>query len=653
MSSTIRAGVLLSLKDQFSAGMRNAGAEAKSFGSGLTATLDKVNRATSGVAAKLGGLGLSLGAGFAVNGVIDLQARMERLGTAMNVSTERMQGLKQKIFETATAPDIKIDQSAIIDAIDQIGERTGDMKFAEENLRAIGMAIQATGASGADIGGLFSEFQKMGMGAEEAMRSLDSLTRQGKEGAFTLQNLAGLGPRTISAYAATGRTGETALREMGAALQVIRMGTGSSEQAATAFEAVMRNLTDPEKQKQLRKIGVAVRDQAGQFRPVTDIMTDIVVKSKGSIEAIGTLFDAEAVRGFNTAISEYQRTGAVSSLQKFLALQGNGSTILADSARNAATAKANLQNLQTAFSKFADSNLLKPIQSVTDALNELSKDPEKVQRIFKGVAIGLGAIVAVKGLATVVGLVSNLKGLKSGAPGLAGGLTGGMGTPVMVTNWPASLGGGLGVGDLMGASAGGKRIKGRASRSLADEATSATTSSSLGAGLGRGAQALGAAKSVLGKAGIIGAGLLAVGGTVAALTNKDLSREEKIKGVGESVGSAGGGLAGAAAGAAIGTLIFPGVGTAIGGLLGSIIGSSLGAKGGKALGGVIAGSGLSKGDAISALPPAAAQAPKGDVRILAETRITDERTISTVSSQGSIPGWSVNTGRAQEARDLP
>jgi TP901 family phage tail tape measure protein len=668
VSTTIRAGVLLSLNDQFSPGLRKAGSEATSFGSGLTTALDKVNRATSGVAAKLGGLGLSIGAGVAVNGVIDLEARMERLGTAMNVSTEKMQGLKKKIFETAQAPEIKVDQGAIIDAIDQIGERTGDMKFAEENLRSIGMAIQATGASGADIGGLFSEFQKMGMGAGEAMRALDSLTKQGKEGAFTLQNLAGLGPRTISAYRATGRSGEKALREMGAALQVIRGATGTSEQAATSFEAVMRNLTDPTKQKELRKIGVAVRDQAGQFRPVTDIMSDIVVKSKGSIEAIGSLFDAEAVRAFNNAIAEFKDTGAVESLQKFVTMQGDGSTILADSARNASTLKANIQNLQGAFAKFADSNLTKPLGDLTDGLNKLAEDPERVQRVFKGIAIGLGSIVAVKGLASVVGLVSQFKGLsagKAGALNLSAGLAGG-GQPVFVTNWPGGLGG------LIGAPGGG-RLMGHASHSLGGGLAAVPA-------LGRGAAALGAAKSVLGKAGLIGAGLVAVGGTIATLTDKDLSREEKYKGVGESIGTGGGGLAGAAAGAAIGTLILPGIGTAIGGLLGGAIGSWAGGQGGRALGGLaaqkdterrgLAGQGIAldpellwelqtQGLSVEAargsmLPSAAAQAPKGEVRFLAETRITDERTMLSVTPLGStVRGWSVNTGRAQEARDMP
>jgi hypothetical protein len=80
-----------------------------------------------------------------VKSTVDLSAKMERLGTQANVSSEKMAELKKTIFETANAPDIKVDPQAIIGAIDQIIERTGDMKFVEGNIRTIGLAIQATG----------------------------------------------------------------------------------------------------------------------------------------------------------------------------------------------------------------------------------------------------------------------------------------------------------------------------------------------------------------------------------------------------------------------------------------------------------------------------------------------------------------------------
>jgi len=589
MADQIRAGVLLSLKDTYSPGIKKAGAETKGFESGILSSMEKINRATSGVSAKMAGVGLTIGTGVAVNDLINTQARMERLATSFDISTQAADQLKAKIYQVSQSPEIKVDKGEILGAMEQIAERTGDLKFAEENVRAIGLAIQATGATGDDIGGMFAEFQKMGLGAKDSMAALEALTVQGKKGAFTLQNLAGLGPRTIAAYSATGRTGTTALREMGAALQVIRQSTGSSEQAATSFEAVMRNLTDPVKQKELKKMGVAVRDQAGEFRPITTLLAEIVTKAKGSPEALGSIFDAEAMRAFNASIAEYQKSGAVTSLEEFLALQGDGNTILRDSARNAQTLKANITNLQGAFTKFADKNLTAPLGVIADTLNRLAEKPRELQRVFTTIAVGLAAVAAVKGLTTATTLVKNLKDLKApkGFGGAGGATVGGTGgarpVAVMVTNWPAGgigTGTGSGVGLTPEVGADGKGKPESAMKSKADKlrAQKASQTAALKGGLIAGGiqLALNAAGSV--------PDMLAVAGD-STLTDREKSKE--IGGdVGGLVGGLGGTVGGALAGAALGSVV-PVFGTAVGALVGAgigMLGGWLGTEAGKMVG---------------------------------------------------------------------
>jgi len=670
-NSTIRAGILLSLTDGFSPGIRKAGSEFSGFGAGVTSTADRINKAFSGIGAKMAGVGLSIGAGAAINGVIDLEARLVRLGTQADVSAEKVAELKNRIFETARAPDIKIDQSQLIDAMDQIIERTGDMKFAEDNLRSIGLAIQATGASGADIGGLFAEFQKMGLGAGEAFKALDTLTKQGKQGAFTLQNLAGLGPRTISAYVATGRSGADALREMGAALQVIRMGTGSSEQAATAFEAVMRNITDPTKQKELRKLGVSVKDQAGNFKPITTIMEEIVKKSGGSTEALGQVFDAEAMRAFNFAVGEFKRNGAVESFRKFYEIHGEGNTITADAARNAAVLKANLTLLQTAFSSFAESNLSKPLEAVATRLNKLAEDPKKVEEMFWGITKAVAALAAVKGFAGIVQLASNLKGMSGGlsVPGAFGMPTagiGGTGSPVFVTNWP-----GAGIGGLGG---GTQHVKGKASHSLADQPIGSPAlpvmKPSAGAKMSAGLKGAGPMLAIAAAMQTVSAGI-----DIARIaSDKDLATEDKAKGIGKAGGQAAGGVGGMVAGAAIGSIILPGIGTMIGASLGGALGNWLGSKGGEAVGGIV-GKQLSSPDVStgvprdafeemygrrdakisisdSYLPSRAEQNPiSASLAIHVDGTVKDDRSEFTFTPEfQSGQGMSVNTGQAWMAR---
>ena len=481
--------------------------------------------------------------------VMDLQRRFTRLGIQADVADSEMRDLKKSIYEVGQAPDIRVDPGEITSAIESIVEKTGDLKFAQENIRNIGLAIQATGAQGKDIGELFAEFQKQGTKAPEAvMRAMDTLNVQGKAGAFTLQNLAGLGPRLFTAYAAVGRMGEQANREMGAAAQVIRMGVGSSEQATTAFEALLRTFSDAEKVKKLTAAGITLFDpeklKKGErvLRPVNELMKEITLRTKGDMVKLSSLgFDAEAIRAFNQVVSEFKSTGGFASLDKFMAVQGDGSATLKDSARAAKDAAGALTNLLTVWKSFADDQLSGPIQAAADALNALG--PENTGRIIKGIAgvgVALGGLVlARKAWVGGKGLYDFFKGgAGKAAGGLAGGITGPI--PVYVVNGPGAAGGAGGIGE-------GLAKTGNRAGKLA-----------------------GAAKV----AGRIGTGL-AIAGTAVEVGSAwmgDGSTAEKATTTAKGLGGLAGMWGGAKLGAAIGTAITPGLGTAVGGLIGSIAG---------------------------------------------------------------------------------
>jgi len=567
---TIRASIILDLGGNLAAQARRneaalgglarsgqrdmnlLGRSAQAAGRGLDALGNRYTALLSGAA----------GAG-AARMVMDLQRRFTRLGIQADVSADQVRGLKKDIYDVAQAPDIRVDPGEITSAIEAIVEKTGDLKFAQDNIRNIGLAIQATGAQGKDIGEILAEFQKQGiMDPKKVMEALDILNVQGKAGAFTLQNLAALGPRVITAYTAGGRSGVQAMREMGAALQLIRQGTGSSEMAATAWEAMIRTLTDPAKLKLLGKAGITVFDpeklKQGQrvLRPINEIMAEIIQKTKGDKVKLGTIFDAEAVRALSSAASEFQRTGSLESLDKFMNVQADGTTTTRDSARAAKDAAGALTNLLTVWKSFADDQLAGPIQAAADALNALG--PETTGKVIKGiagVAVALGGLVlARKAWVGGKGLYDFFKGgAGKAAGGLAGGITGPI--PVYVVNAPAAqLGGGAG-------GAAGAALAGGGSR-----AGKWAAASKWGGRIG---------------------GALAVAGTGYELYNAwsgEGSTAEKTKTTTASLGGLAGGWGGAKIGAAIGTAVAPGIGTAIGGLLGGAIGYFAGRAGGEALG---------------------------------------------------------------------
>ncbi|MDQ7010915.1 MAG: hypothetical protein Q9M29_03755, partial [Mariprofundaceae bacterium] len=335
-----------------------------------------------------------MAAGLAVAGkqVMDMQRRFTRLGIQANQPIEKMDALKNRIWEVAQAPDIRIDPDQITSAITEIVEKTGDLDFAEQNIRNIGLALQATGADGSAIGGIMAEFRKMGIKApQDVLKAIDTLNVQGKEGAFTLQNLAALGPRVFSAYNSVvkgSRDGIRVIREMGAVLQVIRMGTGSSEQAATVFERLIAETTNIDKLKKLNAAGIQVFDPrqpgAEAMRPLNEILLEILDKSKGRRTVLGQIFGDEAIRAFNAL--------NVERMQKFMRIQGDGLATMHDSARAARDATAAMQALYTAWKRFADKKLTGPIQSMADTLNELGSN--NVIEAVADVALAGGAAYA-------------------------------------------------------------------------------------------------------------------------------------------------------------------------------------------------------------------------------------------------------------------
>jgi hypothetical protein len=394
---------------------------------------------------------------LAVKQVGDLSERYTRLGINAGLGADKVDKLKQQVFEVSQAPDIRVDPSQMISAIEDIVEKTGDLDFAQNNIRNIGLAIQATGADGASVGAMLAEFQKQGITAPgEVLKVIDSLNEQGKAGAFTLKDLANLGPRVVSAYNATGRSGVQAMKEMGAALQVIRMGTGSSEMAATAFEATLRAMADPKKIKALKDLGgisvfdpEKLKEGKEQLRPINELMVEIVKASGGKQTNLSAVFDAEALRAFNTAAAEFQRTGTVESMSKFMQVSGDGTTTINDSARAAREFNSALTYLKSGWDEFASDNLTGPVQELADFLH--SADKETVNLTLNTAKWGVGLLGAAVAGRKMFSLYKGAQALfGKGGKGAAGAATGMMGggspIPVYIVNGPGGLAGAAAAG---------------------------------------------------------------------------------------------------------------------------------------------------------------------------------------------------------------
>lgn len=634
----IKTGVLLFLKDKFSQEIKGAGAATQKFASTAMSAVNKVDRVFSGMTAKLGALGVSLSLGAASSQIIDMDARLTRMGMTADASAEQVNKLKQKIFEAAQDPNIKIDPSKVIDALDVVMTKTGNLEYVEDNIKNIAVALQATGETGESIGDVFSEFQKFGYSASSIRQLMDDMVKQGDQGEYTFGKFAKTAKAVLSAYSPIGNSVEDT-KKLGAVMQILISGTKNEEAAVTSLDAIMSELADPQKQEKLGLIGVAVRDSTGKFRDLADIMQDTlaVAEKEGNADFLGEIFGMSSMK----AVRAFQQYGK--NYKKLTDDLGDTTGALeAKSNRMAGTMKANLQNLQTTFLKFADTNLAKPLEKLNDLLSYLSENPERMEKVFNTIKWGLGGIVAIKGLSKVAGLISSISnginGFKSGKAELSFGAGGTSGMPVYVTNMGQ---GGLGASSSSLSRPGSIKLSG---------------------------------KQVAGASGAaaVGAALVAVPAMVNELKDikeSDLQGKEKTKAQGGAIGGAVGTVAGAAggvaAGAAVGAMVgsvVPVLGTAVGALVGAgigLFGAWAGRKAGEAIGeavgkdDVIPASAAIRDELAQVQPlPAGQQTAvlEGQAGIDINVNLNDDRSqVSTVIRNNDAP-FAFNTGRVVEAR---
>ena len=661
--ANITAGVLIRLKDQFSAGIDKASNKVSDFQNKMQGAFSKIDGVLNSTASNLATLGVSIGIGATVNKMIAFEDRMNKLGTVARMNAKdietaekQMNGLSEAIYKAAMQPDVKIDANEILDAMDEIMEKTGDMDFAVNNIDNIARAVRGFNATGKDMGGLMAEFNKLGLTAEETAITLDKLYLQGNIGAFAAKDFAALGSTIMAAYSMIGSSADDIV-DAGAAMQVLRQSVGSSEEAVTKLEGALSELADPEVRKALEELGWAIGEDFstmnadGSMKDFNTIMMQIVEAEKKLGTGWGKIREAKIIGSdmFYEALNAYKNYG--NSLEDYLDLEDAAGKTQEAAAMNAQSLKANLQNLQTAFDGFANKNLAPKLQQVTDILNKFAENPERFEAVFKVLAAGFGIFMTAKLVNGVYNTINSLRGLKnirSGGDVISQTLTStgsSQAIPVYVTNFAQFSSGGGTVGNSMQYNI--PNVRG-----------------------GKGAMLRGALKTAGGNAAM-GAALAlptVVSDFVNISNNDQLSDKEKNRAKGESVGGAVGSVAGmalggmagaattAAIGAAVGSVI-PGLGTAIGGIVGLGIGA-LGGVLGQKLGGKI-GESLTKEDTLEKTITAnniqnnnAQVEMKGAANIGVDIKLTDERTYYKATPyNNNIPNINIQTGNIEEIRN--
>ncbi|MDR0876578.1 MAG: hypothetical protein LBN21_00880 [Treponema sp.] len=599
----IKTGIEISLKDKFSSGMKDAAASAKNFGEKAVSAANTANRAFSGIGAQIASLGVTLGAGALLKASIDYEDRLVRIGTNAGMSAQETNRLRRELI--AIAQETKISKDEMTAYAATLADNSIEFETIKESARFAALAVQGLGLSGAEAGELFSVLHLRGADVDIFKTKLNNL-------AEIDDRLQGMGLAEFTRYIPQlmefSDTPIENLESLYTTILTLNKGAKNTK-AIQQYQSAMQDFANPETRDAMRKyLNGFDTKQYGKLKDFTVIM-DALVEKGNKIGDLGDTHDAVSGRA----------------------------------EANMKTMKSALNGLQNAIMAQSDSALIKPLETVTRLLNE---NPKGLEIAIKGIGGALLLLTGMKAFSTVISFIGNIKSMKAG--NIGGGLSGGAGIPVTVTNMG-------GAGTLLN----GMPVDGKGS-------TAYNTARSAFRNIGG---AKGAMK--IGGGAALSAALFAMPDMINELDginqNEELTEKEKGKAkggaVGQAVGSIGGAAAGAIAGAAIGSVV-PVVGTALGALAGGLIGY-FGGKTGRSIGEAI-GEGLADDKQIVKNQPNMYSMELQSVPHLAETaqpvtfdgqaimdvnvNLTGDRPTASVAISNNTTPVRFNPGSAPRAR---
>ena len=648
----IRAQVELLLKDKLSPAVKGASANVRAFGNVASQVANVSGRAFDSLGAKVGGLGIAFGALNLVKFNVDYEDKLIRLGTSAGATAGETNALKRELLETARVAKIGVD--GLVD----FGTVLADNAVSIEKIRAAAplaaAAMQGLGMSGSEVADFYSVLDNRGASLDEITEKLNNVTEiASRSGSIGVSGLVKELPKLIEL---SGGSVDN-IEEMAMAIAALGNGTSGS-QAISGYEKAMQEFASADTQNAIRRyLRFDTKNFDGSVKSFADIADVLIAKGNelGNMDRLQELgLSRQTILTLKTYKSHYQNT-----IDKVGELGDTTDAVTGRANRNAASVKSNLESIQSSLKQAANEMFAWPLEKLAKFANE---HPEGLKNAIYGITGALTILAGMKAFNTVFSFVSQLRSIK--APKV-GGIGGGAGIPVHVTN-PGAMGG----GNLLD----GTPINGKGNVAL-NNARGAV------AKLTPGQYAAGGAAMGLTAAFVKIPQMM--GELEGIRQNEDLTAKERGRAEGGAIGDAAGGIvggvvgglggvaAGAAAGAAIGSIV-PGLGTAVGALVGAGVGALgiyLGSRAGRAIGENI-GEAMAGNDGgfvppMEGVPVGAMEnltASGGSVGFRPEPVVVgtevvfrDERTEARTynRSGGTLGGYNYQTGWNPDARNLP
>lgn len=400
----------------------------KGFGANLAGAIERNNQALAAARGKL----FDAAAGFYVlrsafeapmRAAADFETQLEDIGQKADIPTERLKELGVQIRQIAR--DTNQSTSQIASAVDNLVGQGASEDVALAASGPIGKAATAYRAATDDLAAAsYAAVNNLKVPADQIGTALDMMAQAGKEGAFELRDMAQYFPALAAQYQGLGQSGTSAVADLAAALQIVRIGTGDASTAATNLQNVLQKIYSNRTVKGFETLGVDIRkemDKAGKAgQTPIEAIAEITNKTlKGDLTRLGEVFeDAQVQAGMRTLIQNMEKYRDI----RKDALGATG-VVDTDFERRTKTAQgvmdrfsASMENLKVSLGSTLTpllSDIADKIIPIVDAIGGwIEKNPELASSIATATAALIAFKVAGAGL-SFVGLLGQAGALQA------------------------------------------------------------------------------------------------------------------------------------------------------------------------------------------------------------------------------------------------
>ena len=416
--------------------MGEAGSKLQNLGSTLTGAGQKMLPVTGAIAG-IGAAAVKVGA--------DFDSSMSKVKALSGANEEQFAQLRQAALDAGETTAFSASEAA--DALGYMALAGWD---ADQSMTALPGVLDLAAASGMDLAAasdmVTDYLSAFGLEAAQASSFSDMLAYAQANSNTTADQLGEAYKNCAATLHGAGQDVETVTSLLEA---LANQGLKGSE-AGTAVSAIMRDITAKMSDGAI-KIGdasVAVQDADGNFRDLTDILTDVEAATEGmgtaqQAAALSGTFTADSIKGLNMVLTEGMGNVAdyEEQLRGSLGTAGEQASTMLDNFSGQMTL------LQSALQSGAISDVLTPVisrlvgyvQQAVDWFNSLDEGQKKIIVIIAMVVAAIGPLLMILGsiasgigsIITLVGLIASPVGLVVAAVVAAGVLIGAVVAAIM------------------------------------------------------------------------------------------------------------------------------------------------------------------------------------------------------------------------------